>query len=128
MEEEHSSTSSSTLNKRRSDNCESTKNELRSDEQTNEISNNRNECRQLSLFTLSGFIRILSVPVKFFCKNVIDLIKFTWSLLGFNQPSNTDPLTDVSNFIQDFEAKYGTQHPLFYSGSYNQAVLESKRG
>lgn len=47
---------------------------------------NTNECRTLSIFSLSGFIRILSVPIKYFCRNIIDLIKFTWSLLGFNQP------------------------------------------
>lgn len=92
----------------------------------NETTTSSNECRQLSLFTISGFFRIISTPLKYFCKNIIDLIKFTWSLLGFNQPQ-TDPLTDIANFINKFENKYGQQHPTFYNGSYNQAILEAKK-
>lgn len=78
------SSSSNSSIKRRSDsqNCE-TKNE---ETKTPAENPNNNECRTLSIFSLSGFIRLISVPIKYFCKNIIDLIKFTWSLLGFNQP------------------------------------------
>jgi len=124
--DDHSPSTSSSANslvKRRTENRETEKKEESNDDNTI----NSNETRTLSIFSLSGFIRILSVPIKYFCKNLIDLIKFTWSLIGFNQPQNTDPLVDVSNFVQNFKNKYGENHPQFYHGSYSNAVLEAKR-
>lgn len=32
----------------------------------------------------------------------------------------TDPEADVGNFIRQFEAEYGREHPAFYHGSYSQ--------
>lgn len=31
------------------------------------------------------------------------------------------------NFIAQFEAKFGTSHPAFFRGSYNDALAEAKR-
>ena len=32
----------------------------------------------------------------------------------------TDPVGDVMTFIRNFNDKYGTEHPIFYQGSYSQ--------
>lgn len=32
----------------------------------------------------------------------------------------TDPVRDVTNFIERFEEKYRNQHPVFYQGTYYQ--------
>lgn len=39
----------------------------------------------------------------------------------------TDPLADVLNFIQNFETRYGSSHPVFYQGTYSQALNDAKR-
>ncbi|GFT68579.1 FAS-associated factor 2 [Nephila pilipes] len=41
--------------------------------------------------------------------------------------SVTDPARDVMNFIQNFEEKYGRDHPIFYRGTYYQAVNDAKQ-
>ena len=33
----------------------------------------------------------------------------------------------METFIEDFERKYGDQHPIFYKGSYAQALKEAKK-
>lgn len=32
----------------------------------------------------------------------------------------TDPLADVMNFIESYETRYGSNHPVFYQGTYSQ--------
>ncbi|KAG7273227.1 hypothetical protein CRUP_031534 [Coryphaenoides rupestris] len=39
----------------------------------------------------------------------------------------TDPVGDVVSFIQGFEEKYGRSHPVFYQGTYSQALNDAKR-
>lgn len=39
----------------------------------------------------------------------------------------TDPLGDVLKFIQDYNTKYGDSHPVFYQGTYAQALNDAKR-
>ena len=35
----------------------------------------------------------------------------------------TDPLRDVTNFIQSFESSYGAEHPNFYHNTYSQVRI-----
>ncbi|CAN8017306.1 unnamed protein product [Ixodes persulcatus] len=39
----------------------------------------------------------------------------------------TDPLADVMNFIESYETRYGSNHPVFYQGTYSQALNDAKR-
>lgn len=38
----------------------------------------------------------------------------------------TDPVADVVKFIRSYEENYGNQHPVFYQGSYSQALNDAK--
>ena len=38
-----------------------------------------------------------------------------------------DPIVEVTEFISEFDAKFGSVHPVFYHGSYNQALNDAKR-
>ena len=61
-------------------------------------------------FAIDALFRLLTLPFNLFL-----------------YPENTDPLQDISTFVQNFESKYGESHPQFYNGSYSQAVAEAKR-
>lgn len=39
----------------------------------------------------------------------------------------TDPLGDVISFINSYEEHYGNVHPVFYQGTYAQAVNDAKQ-
>lgn len=39
----------------------------------------------------------------------------------------TDPLGDVLTFIAAYTDRYGPQHPVFYQGTYSQALNDAKR-
>lgn len=39
----------------------------------------------------------------------------------------TDPVGDVLSFIHSYEEKYGSQHPVFYQGTYSQALNDAKQ-
>jgi FAS-associated factor 2 len=39
----------------------------------------------------------------------------------------TDPVADVLGFIQHFNQTYGPEHPVFYQGTYAQALNDAKR-
>ncbi|KAK6626449.1 hypothetical protein RUM44_008922 [Polyplax serrata] len=39
----------------------------------------------------------------------------------------TDPLGDVLSFISTFEEHYGDAHPVFYQGTYSQALNDAKQ-
>ena len=39
----------------------------------------------------------------------------------------TDPVGDVLAFIRLYEEKYGHQHPVFYQGTYSQALNDAKQ-
>jgi len=38
-----------------------------------------------------------------------------------------DPTENVVSFIHDYDQTYGSQHPTFYVGTYNQALNEAKK-
>lgn len=39
----------------------------------------------------------------------------------------SDPVEDVIKFIRSYEEKYGKSHPVFYQGSYSQALSDAKQ-
>lgn len=39
----------------------------------------------------------------------------------------TDPLGDVMRFVEAFDQKYSSSHPVFYQGTYAQAVNDAKQ-
>nr|CAG4641103.1 EOG090X0B12 [Eulimnadia texana] len=39
----------------------------------------------------------------------------------------TDPIADVNSFVAEFEENYGTRHPVFYIGTYSQALNDAKK-
>uniref|UniRef100_A0A8D2B3Z0 FAS-associated factor 2 n=1 Tax=Sciurus vulgaris TaxID=55149 RepID=A0A8D2B3Z0_SCIVU len=39
----------------------------------------------------------------------------------------TDPVGDIVSFMHSFEEKYGRAHPVFYQGTYSQALNDAKR-
>ncbi|KAK7604112.1 hypothetical protein V9T40_004385 [Parthenolecanium corni] len=41
-------------------------------------------------------------------------------------PEVTDPIGDVLNFINKFEETFGRRHPVFYQGTYAQALNDAK--
>lgn len=43
------------------------------------------------------------------------------------RPVSTDPVEDVVNFIRSYEERYGNRHPVFYQGSYSQALSDAKQ-
>ncbi|XP_029048970.1 fas-associated factor 2 [Osmia lignaria lignaria] len=58
-------------------------------------------------------IRILQLLLSIFRRNV--------------RPVSADPVEDVINFIQSYEERYGSSHPVFYQGSYSQALSDAKQ-
>lgn len=43
------------------------------------------------------------------------------------RPVSANPVEDVMNFIRSYEEKYGNNHPVFYQGSYSQALSDAKQ-
>lgn len=80
----------------------------------------------------SGFRGFVRNFISFFwslCYNtVVSLLEFGRRLTG-GQPRNaiTNPTQDVMSFIKAFEERYGTDHPVFYQGTYSQVLNDAKR-
>ncbi|GIY86534.1 FAS-associated factor 2 [Caerostris extrusa] len=74
-----------------------------------------------------GFL-LISFPFQFMYFTLMKLARFTLSFIRADpRRSATDPARDVMNFIQSFENKYGREHPVFYRGTYYQAVNDAKQ-
>ncbi|XP_015909048.1 FAS-associated factor 2 isoform X2 [Parasteatoda tepidariorum] len=70
----------------------------------------------------------ISFPFQFMYSTFIRLARFALSFIRADpRRILTDPLRDVSIFIQNYEEKYGTVHPIFYRGTYYQAVNDAKQ-
>lgn len=70
---------------------------------------------------------VVVFPVRFTYATVLDILSFLWSFVaGPSFPAST-PTQDVQNFIQGFEEKFGTTHPVFYRGGYKEAYQDAKR-
>lgn len=91
---------------------------------------NNNNSNQVSVFT--GIANLITSILGSICGTFIGIIQYTLNLLR-GQPSNQsgtstrlEPVTEVANFIQYFQSKYGSNHPTFFPGSYNTALNEAK--
>lgn len=70
-----------------------------------------------------GFFRfVYDYVVNFFYSNIMFLV----NLFKSQERIVTDPLGDVVNFIRTFDDRYPV-HPVFYQGTYAQALNDAKR-
>ncbi|KAK2829084.1 hypothetical protein Q7C36_017074 [Tachysurus vachellii] len=71
---------------------------------------------------------LIMLPFRFTYYTLMDIFRFA---LRFIRPDPrgrvTDPVGDVVSFIHSFEEKYGRSHPVFYQGTYSQALNDAKR-
>ncbi|KAH9508367.1 FAS-associated factor 2 [Bulinus truncatus] len=71
---------------------------------------------------------LLTMPIRFVWTTVFDIVRV---FISFLRPDPrrivTDPLRDVQTFISSFESKYGQRHPVFYQGTYSQALNDAKK-
>ncbi|XP_041123244.1 FAS-associated factor 2 [Polyodon spathula] len=71
---------------------------------------------------------LIMLPFRFTYYTLMDIFRFA---LRFIRPEPrgrvTDPVGDVVSFIHSFEEKYGRSHPVFYQGTYSQALNDAKR-
>lgn len=61
-------------------------------------------------------------------ERVISILQILLSIFRRNgRPVSSDPVEDVINFIRSYEESYGNSHPVFYQGSYSQALSDAKQ-
>ncbi|XP_054158133.1 FAS-associated factor 2-like [Oppia nitens] len=71
---------------------------------------------------------IISYPFSILYDTVISLFRFTLSLLGVHPQRRIQRIAgDNDKFRADFEQLYGSRHPEFFVGTYNQALEVAKR-
>ncbi|XP_050390066.1 FAS-associated factor 2 [Patella vulgata] len=74
-----------------------------------------------------GYFVIL-FPFRFVYSTFYDILLFVYRLLRPDPRRNvTDPIGDVTRFIQNFNELYGSNHPVFYQGTYSQALNDAKK-
>ncbi|XP_074108960.1 fas-associated factor 2 [Cotesia typhae] len=63
------------------------------------------------------------------CYNLVtSILQIVFAIFRTNvRPVASDPIEDVMSFIRSYEEKYGTNHPVFYQGSYSQALSDAKQ-
>ncbi|XP_054269455.1 FAS-associated factor 2-like isoform X3 [Macrosteles quadrilineatus] len=77
-----------------------------------------------------SFIRYIATVFFHFCYDTLTSLLGTTYRLMFGdtgRPAVTDPVGDVMRFVQQFEDTYGPIHPVFYQGSYGQAISDAKQ-
>ncbi|CAD7080011.1 unnamed protein product [Hermetia illucens] len=76
---------------------------------------------------ITGFLGYLVNCVFQFCYSTLSsLVTTLLNIFRSSERIVTDPLGDVMNFIQSYSEKY-PQHPVFYQGTYAQALSDAKR-
>ncbi|XP_076763801.1 fas-associated factor 2 [Xylocopa sonorina] len=61
-------------------------------------------------------------------ERVISILQLLLSIFRRNvRPVSSDPVEDVMSFIQSYKERYGSSHPVFYQGSYSQALSDAKQ-
>ncbi|XP_050027193.1 FAS-associated factor 2 [Dermacentor andersoni] len=71
---------------------------------------------------------VITFPFCFVYSTLLSIMRYAWSIIWPGpRRLGTDPLADVLNFIQSFETRYGSNHPVFYQGTYSQALNDAKR-
>ncbi|XP_023690356.1 FAS-associated factor 2 [Paramormyrops kingsleyae] len=71
---------------------------------------------------------LIMLPFRITYYTLLDIFRFA---LRFIRPDPrgrvTDPVGDVMSFIHSFEERYSRSHPVFYQGTYSQALNDAKR-
>uniref|UniRef100_A0A4W3JXR4 Fas associated factor family member 2 n=1 Tax=Callorhinchus milii TaxID=7868 RepID=A0A4W3JXR4_CALMI len=71
---------------------------------------------------------LIMLPFRFTYYTLLDIFRFAIRFIRPDPRSRvTDPVGDVVAFIQSFEEQYGRTHPVFYQGTYSQALNDAKR-
>ncbi|XP_075756809.1 FAS-associated factor 2 isoform X1 [Pelodiscus sinensis] len=71
---------------------------------------------------------LIMLPFRFTYYTLLDIFRFALSFIRADPRSRvTDPVRDIVSFIHVFEEKYGRIHPVFYRGTYSQALNDAKR-
>ena len=55
------------------------------------------------------------------------LPSFLHNCVSVNPIAVTDPIGNVTSFIQEYNETFGDQHPTFYPGTYSQVLNEAKK-
>ncbi|KAL6430818.1 hypothetical protein ACFW04_006972 [Cataglyphis niger] len=63
------------------------------------------------------------------CYNIVSsILQLLFAIFRRNvRPVSSDPVEDVVNFIRSYEERYSNIHPVFYQGSYSQALSDAKQ-
>ncbi|XP_011333890.1 FAS-associated factor 2 isoform X2 [Ooceraea biroi] len=63
------------------------------------------------------------------CYNIVSsILQLVLAIFRRNvRPVASDPVEDVVSFIRTYEERYGNVHPVFYQGSYSQALSDAKQ-
>ncbi|CAH1247601.1 FAF2 [Branchiostoma lanceolatum] len=71
---------------------------------------------------------LLMLPFRFTYTTIRDIFMWAYRLI-IPDPRRIvrDPLADVESFIAKFQSLYGENHPVFYRGSYSQALNDAKK-
>uniref|UniRef100_A0A6I8PVD6 FAS-associated factor 2 n=1 Tax=Xenopus tropicalis TaxID=8364 RepID=A0A6I8PVD6_XENTR len=71
---------------------------------------------------------LIMLPFRITYYTLLDIFRFAVRFIRPDPRSRvTDPVGDVVSFIQLFEEKYGRIHPVFYQGTYSQALNDAKQ-
>ncbi|ODN02705.1 FAS-associated factor 2-B [Orchesella cincta] len=77
---------------------------------------------------ISWVWQLFTRPVEFFFRYVWEFIGFGLRFLRADpRMAITNPVQDVVDFIANYETKYGPEHPVFYQGTYSQALNDAKK-
>lgn len=70
---------------------------------------------------------LVFLPFRFFYTAFYDILSFVFRLFRPDpRLMVTDPLGDVMQLINSYDARYGAVHPVFYQGTYAQALNAAK--
>lgn len=71
---------------------------------------------------------LIMLPFRFTYYTILDIFRFALRFIRPDPRSRvTDPVGDIVSFMHSFEEKYGRAHPVFYQGTYSQALSDAKR-
>ncbi|XP_072257149.1 FAS-associated factor 2 [Pyxicephalus adspersus] len=71
---------------------------------------------------------LIMLPFRITYYTLLDIFRFALRFIRPDPRSRvTDPVGDIVSFIQMFEEKYGRTHPVFYQGTYSQALNDAKQ-
>ncbi|MEE6479870.1 hypothetical protein FKM82_012394 [Ascaphus truei] len=85
-----------------------------------------------TVFLLQGLLGwgyyLVMLPFRITYYTILDIFRLAVRFIRPDPRSRvTDPVGDIVSFIQLFEEKYGRIHPVFYQGTYSQALNDAKQ-